>query len=137
MMEDKFKLIKTLFANVFEEEAKKINKQFEDLIAAIYIYPPRDENRSVGCALGLDVVLHKADSDKADSICLEIYVREKEGKVIMTVDIVWGHPTGKIVGSVFVKDTEVIKDNLAILKEKLPDFFSKFQDIIRDNPNGV
>jgi hypothetical protein len=137
MIEDKFELIKTLFIDFFNEEANKINKNFKDLICIVYVYPPNSEAQFPNCALGLDVVLHNADLDKADNLCLEIYIENSKNKIFMSVKIVWGHPSGKVAGRIFERPIEVNEENLTIVREKLPNLVSKLREQIQKNPRGI
>lgn len=136
MIEDKFKIIENLFADLLKEEANKINKDFKDLICISYIYPPNDEQEFKNCTLGLDVVLHKADLDKADNLFLEIYIEERENALGINARVVWGSPLGKIQ-SIFKYPVPVTEENLVVVKEKLPYLISKLRETIRDNPNGI
>lgn len=137
MIEDKFKEIKNLFGNLFRKESKHINNHFEELICIVYIYPPNYKTRLKNCAIGLDIVLHNTDLNKADNLCLEIYLDELANNLFMNTRIVWGHPSGKIVESIFKNPVEVTEENLDIVKKELPNLILKLRKTIQENPNGI
>jgi hypothetical protein len=134
MIQKDFEIIERLFIDIFNEQSDKINNAFPDLGCSVYVYPPSD-GTGYYC-IGLDVVLLNVFEDNADNLCLEVYIDEQNTKCLMNSRIVWGYPSGKLVKRLFENSIEITEINIEILKEKLSLMFEKFNEEIKNNPNG-
>lgn len=138
MREDKFKPIKELFLNYFEQEAAKINADFDYASCRAYAnFPPNDDPQFGLFSMYIDCGLNDVADDKSDNLGLGITAYDHTATLTINADICWGYPSGKIEAEVFEEPVEVTEESLAVIKERLPDLVSKLREVIRDNPKGI
>lgn len=138
MRENKFKPVKDLFFDYLKQEGDKINEDFANVKCTISAnFPPNDEPEYGYFLMYIDCVLENAHSDKADLLTLGISIYDQTKNLEIVTDISWGHPSGKIVDSIFKKPVEVTEEHLNTIKEKLPNLILKLRETIRENPNGI
>lgn len=139
MREDKFKPIEELFIDYFEQEAGKINTDFNYVSCRAYAnFPSNDYPSGRGYfSMFMDCLLESADLDQTDNFALGIKVYDKNDNLTINADICWGHPSAELEAEIFDEPVEVTEKTLAFIKEKLPDLVSKLREVIRDNPNGI
>lgn len=137
--EDKFKPIKELFIDYFEQEASKINSDFNYVSCRAYAhFPPNHYEVGEGFFnMVIDCLLKNATYDKTDNLALEIEAFDKNDKLTINADICWGYPYSKTEAEVYEEPVEVTEQTIAIIQEKLPSLVSKLRELIRDNPNGI
>jgi hypothetical protein len=138
MREAKFKPIEELFIHYLEDEAAKINADFNYARCRAYAtYPPSSSPQGVGYfTMFIDCLLIQTGSDKTDNLALGIEVYDKNNKVSINADICWGHPYAKVEDEVFPEPVDATEENLGIVRKRLPELVSKLREMIRDNPNG-
>ena len=138
MREEKFKPIKKLFIDYFEQEASKINADVSYANCRAYAhFPPNSEPEFGYFSMYMDCILIRADFDKSDNISLGILAYDHDDKFTINAEICWGEPSGKIEAKVFEEPVEVTEQSLAIIKEKLSDLVSKLRELMRENPDGI
>jgi len=135
MIAEKFSLIEAMFADNFRKESEKINRDFSDIVSSVYLYSPEDEEASVNCCIGIDVIFQNVSENNSDNLSLQLDV-EKRVEPKMNVRIAWGHPTGEKVSKMFEEPVVVTENNLKIVQDKLPEMIEKLRKSIQDNPNG-
>jgi hypothetical protein len=133
-----FRPIEELFIPYLEDEAAKINADFNYVRCRVYAtHPPSDNPPGVGYfTIFIDCLLTQAGSDKTDNLALGIEVYDKNQKASINGDICWGHPYSRVEDEVFPKPVDVTEENMEILQKRLPELVSKLRELIRDNPNG-
>jgi hypothetical protein len=137
MRSDKFKVIEAMFAEHFNTEAAKIKTEFERMDCFVGInYPPNDDPDHGFFMISLDCLMLDADVDKSD--CLTVYIDVNDHNDVFTVNagLSWASPFSKNIGEAFPENVPVSDENLKLIKEKLPDLFSKTREEIQNNPRG-
>lgn len=138
MRDRTFKPIKELFWDYFQEEAKKINADFNFVqCQALVYFPPNSLPEGVSnFTINLGCIFRHAEIDETDLLDLIFSAYDFNGKLTINAEISWGMPYNKTEFELFEEAVPATEENLRRIQEKLPVMFEKFRELIRDNPKG-
>jgi hypothetical protein len=124
-----------LLENYFRKESDRINADFEDIVASVYIWEPEKLEDGVSGYIGIDVLFQIVAEDNSDNLFLQIDVVERQD-IEISVRAAWGYPSGEIVELMFDEPILVNETNLKLAQTRMPEMIERLRQEIRENPRG-
>ena len=117
---------------VLRDWEQELRREHPDVTTSIYDTPVGSRTDWNGHMIGIECLLKNSRPDLPDNVALSVSLKHLHtAPSLVDADVVWGHPSGYVEGSILPACIEFSRDHLADLIERLPELFTALNQALR------